>query len=373
MNIDLYRYSLCIALTLMAFFVFRFFFGKVPDKRLFANYLRSRNLMGAALLVLAANYAVHLCFDIRQVNVNAAIVMNLSTYFFGYGLFVAALHTLLNRSYITRKIIVRHCLSWLLYVILSVSALLFTEDGTLKAGLIYSLALMLALYGFSLASHLLKAYHRAVKKMDDTYSDHIATYVRWMSVLTYWMLIFGIGCSVLTFLPDNLVFVWVLSSVPFYIYLYVSYQNYMLFYETVECAIESDPGSDLPATETFSCNPEMQRLVQEWVEAEGYLKPGLTIADLSKTLYTNRTYLSAFINQTYKITFRDWICGMRLGYAKRALLENPDRSIAEIAEKSGFLSVSNFNASFKEREGMTPTKWRISNLSVRQKNADLTK
>lgn len=49
MNIDLYRYSLCIALTLMAFFVFRFFFGKVPDKRLFANYLRSRNLMGAAL------------------------------------------------------------------------------------------------------------------------------------------------------------------------------------------------------------------------------------------------------------------------------------------------------------------------------------
>lgn len=47
MNIDLYRYSLCIALTLMAFFVFRFFFGKVPDKRLFANYLRSRNLMGA--------------------------------------------------------------------------------------------------------------------------------------------------------------------------------------------------------------------------------------------------------------------------------------------------------------------------------------
>ena len=40
----------------------------------------------------------------------------------------------------------------------------------------------------------------ASQKLDDTYSDHIATYVRWMSVLTYWMLIFGIGCSVLTFL-----------------------------------------------------------------------------------------------------------------------------------------------------------------------------
>lgn len=80
----------------------------------------------------------------------------------------------------------------------------------------------------------------------------------------------------------------------------------------------------------------MQRLVQEWVEAEGYLKPGLTIADLSKILYTNRTYLSAFINQTYKVTFREWICGMRIDYAKRALLESPDRSIAEIAENQAF-------------------------------------
>lgn len=373
MDNDLYRYSLCIALTLMAFFAYRFFFGKVPGKRIFDNYLRSRHLMGAALLVLAANYAVHLFMGIRHIDVNAAIVLNLTTYFFSYGLFVAALHTLLNGSYISRKIIARHWLLWLLYVILSMSVLAFAKDGPLKVNLIHLLSLMLAIYGFILAYHLLKAYYKAVKMMDNTHSDHIATYVRWMSVLTYWMLVFGISCSALTFLPDKLVFVWVLSSVPFYSYLYVSYQNYLLFYETIELAIESDQDPEVSVEETFSCNPEMQRLVQEWVEAEGYLKPGLTIADLSKNLYTNRTYLSAFINQTYKITFREWICGMRIDYAKRALLENPDRSIAEIAEKSGFLSVSNFNASFKERESMTPTKWRISNLSVRQKNADLTK
>lgn len=373
MNIDLYRYSLCIALTLMAFFVFRFFFGKVPDKKIFGNYLRSRHLMGAALLVLAANYAVHLCVDIRQVNVNAAIVMNLTTYFFSYGLFVAALHTLLDRSYISRRIVARHCLSWLLYAALSISVLVFVKEGAFKLTMIYLLGLMLAVYGFILASHLLKAYHKAVKMMDNTHADNISTYMSWMSVLTYWMLIFGISCSALTFLPDNLVFLWVLSSVPFYCYLYVSYQNYLLFYETIEQAIESDRESEVPIVETVSCNPEMQRLVQEWVEAEGYLKPGLTISSLSKTLYTNRTYLSSFINQTCKVTFREWICGLRLDYAKRELLEHPDVTIAEIAQKSGFLSLSNFNASFKDREGMTPAKWKISKLSVRQKNADLTK
>ena len=373
MDIDLYRYSLCIALTLMVFFAYRFFFGKVPDKMVFGNYLRSRHLMGAALLVLAVNYAVHLCIDIRHINVDAAIVMNLSTYFFGYGLFVAALHTLLDHSYITRKMVVRHCLLWFLYVVLSVSVLYFAKDGPLKTGMIYSFALMLALYGVFLASRLLKAYHKAVKMMDNTHSDNIETYVRWMSVLTYWMLIFGISCSALTFLPDNLVFLWVLSSVPFYCYLYVSYQNYLLFHETVEKAIESDQDCEVPAEETVSCNPEIQRLVQEWVKADGYLRQGLTISDLSKTLYTNRTYLSSFINQTYKATFREWICGLRIDYAKRALLEHPDVTVAEIAQRSGFLSLSNFNASFKDSEGMTPAKWRINNLSVRQNIADSTK
>lgn len=373
MDIDLYRYSLCIALTLMAFFAYRFFFGKVPDKRIFGNYLRSRHLMGAALVVLAVNYAVHLCVDIRQIDVNAAIVMNLTTYFFSYGLFVAALHTLLDRSYITRKIVVRHCLSWLVYSILSVSVLVFAKDGWFKTSMIYLLGVMLAVYGFILASHLLKAYHIAVKMMDNTHSDNIETYVRWMSVLTYWMLIFGISCSALTFLPDNLVFLWVLSSVPFYCYLYVSYQNYLLFYETVERAIESEHDSEIPVAETVPCNPEIQRLVQEWVKADGYLKQGLTISDLSKSLYTNRTYLSSFINQTYKATFREWICGLRIDYAKRALLDHPDLTIAEIAQRSGFLSLSNFNASFKESEGMTPAKWRISKLSVRQNSVDSTK
>ena len=373
MNIDLYRYSLCVALTLMAFFAYRFFLGEVPDKKIFDNYLRSRYLMGTALLVLAANYAVHLCVDIRQIDVNAAIVMNLTTYFFSYGLFVAALHMLLDRSYISRRVVARHCLLWLLYEIISLSVLVFAEEGVFKTTMIYLLGLMLAVYGFILAFHLLKAYHKAVKVMDNTHSDNISTYVSWMSVLTYWMLIFGISCSALTFLPDNLVFLWVLSSVPFYIYLYVSYQNYLLFYETIEQAIENDLEPEAPIVETVSCNPEMQRLVQEWVEAEGYLKPGLTISALSKTLYTNRTYLSSFINQTCRVTFREWICGLRLDYAKRELLEHPDVTIAEIAQKSGFLSLSNFNASFKDREGMTPTKWRISRLSVRQKNADLTK
>jgi hypothetical protein len=80
----IYSYSLCIALPLMLFFGFYFIFAPVPDKAIFSNYLRSRRVMGFAVLLLAANYSVHFFAEIRFQNVDAAILMNLSTYFLCY-------------------------------------------------------------------------------------------------------------------------------------------------------------------------------------------------------------------------------------------------------------------------------------------------
>ena len=100
MDYPIYSYSLCVALPLMLFFGFYFLFARTPEKTIFENYLRSRRIMGIALLLLAANYSVHFFIGIRFVDVNAAILMNLSTYFLCYWLFSSALTTLLDRFYI---------------------------------------------------------------------------------------------------------------------------------------------------------------------------------------------------------------------------------------------------------------------------------
>ena len=100
MNYTIYDYSLFIALPLMLFFGFYFLLAKIPEKVIFGNYLRSRRIMGIALLLLAANYSMHFFFGIRFNNANAAILMNLSTYFLCYWLFSSALTTLLDRFYI---------------------------------------------------------------------------------------------------------------------------------------------------------------------------------------------------------------------------------------------------------------------------------
>lgn len=370
MNHPLYEYSLCIALPLMLFFGIYFLLAPTPGKAIFSNYLRSRRIMGCALLLLAANYAVHFFFELRFRDVHAAILMNLSTYFLCYWLFSSALTTLLDRFYITHRRLRFHLTAWGLFSLLAGVILLGLPEGTAQMTGLALMAVWLVCYGLWLARRLIRAYRRAVRLFDDTHSDDIGAYIRWMSVFTWWAVIFGVGCGLLTFLPDRYVFLWILSSVPFYIYLYCSYMNYLLFYEQVEQALEEEmpseeeaadmikPEKRLPGHEARPVHTDIAARLSGWIAAGGYLRPGLTIRELADELHTNRTYLSEYIKATYDRSFRDWISGLRIDHAKQLLLRSPELTILEIAERSGFLSPSHFMRTFKEHEACSPARWR---------------
>ena len=375
MEPSIYSFSLCIALPLMLFFGFYFLFAKVPEKKIFENYLRSRRIMGIALLLLAANYSVHFFFGIRFINVNAAILMNLSTYFLCYYLFSSAMITLLDRFYITRKRSWTHIILWMIFSSLSGVVLLLLPGGAVQNIALLALATWLVIYGLMLARRVIVAYRRAVRIFDDTHADDIGAYIEWLSIFTYWALIFGVGCGLLTFLPDEYVYIWILSSIPFYSYLFYSYQNYLLFYEQVENAFEQDIQSEeelltdtetepeiVPEQEVPMSYIEIIEKVDNWIKTDGYVQQGLTIKGLSEILHTNRTYLSAYIKTAYKMTFREWITALRLEYAKNILKEHPEINIQKLAESSGFLSRSNFIKSFTEKEGCTPAKWKKANM-----------
>ena len=369
MEPSIYSYSLCIALPLMLFFGFYFLLAQTPEKAIFENYLRSRRIMGMALLLLAANYSVHFFFGIRFKNVHAAILMNLSTYFLCYYLFSSALITLLDRFYITRKRIRTHIILWIIFSGLSGVVLLLFPDGIVQKSTLLALAAWLVVYGLVLSRRVIVAYRRAVRIFDDTHADDIGAYIKWLSIFTYWALIFGVGCGLLTFLPDEYVYIWILSSIPFYVYLYHCYQNYLLFYEQVENAMEDGMISEeedpcdtkleqIQKLENPSYRSEMAEKINGWIDAEGYIQSGLTIKKLADMLQTNRTYLSEYIKTTYGASFRDWITGLRINYAKRLLAQYPRLTVADISERSGFLSPSHFIRLFKENSGCTPAKWR---------------
>ena len=373
MEPSIYSFSLCTALPLMLFFGFYFLFAKTPEKKIFKNYLRSRQIMGIAMLLLSANYSVHFFFGIRFKNADSAILMNMSTYFLCYSLFSSALIMLLDRFYITKRRVWTHIILWIIFSTLSGVVLFLLPSGIMQKFSLFALAAWLVVFGVVLARRVIIAYRRAIQIFNETQADDIGAYIEWLSIFTYWALIFGVGCGLLTFLPDEYVFIWILSSIPFYSYLFYSYQNYLLFYEQVENAFEQDIQSEEELLTNSGIEPEMVseevpgsytefiEKVDNWIKTDGYVQQGLTIKELSKILYTNRTYLSAYIKTTYKMTFREWITSLRLEYAKNILKEHPEINIQKLAESSGFLSRSNFIKLFSEKEGCTPAKWKKAN------------
>lgn len=373
MEPSIYNFSLCTALPLMLFFGFYFLFAKTPEKKIFKNYLRSRQMMGIAMLLLSANYSVHFFFGIRFKNADSAILMNMSTYFLCYSLFSSALIMLLDRFYITKRRVWTHIILWIIFSTLSGVVLFLLPSGIMQKFSLFALAAWLVVFGVVLARRVIIAYRRAIRIFNETQADDIGAYIEWLSIFTYWAVIFGVGCGLLTFLPDKYVFIWILSSIPFYSYLFYSYQNYLLFYEQVENAFEQDIQSDEELLTNSGIEPEMvseevpgsytefTEKVDNWIKTDGYVQQGLTIKELSKILYTNRTYLSAYIKTTYKMTFREWITSLRLEYAKNILKKHPEINIQKLAESSGFLSRSNFIKLFSEKEGCTPAKWKKAN------------
>ena len=374
MEPSIYSFSLCTALPLMLFFGFYFLFAKTPEKKIFKNYLRSRQTMGIAMLLLSANYSVHFFFGIRFKNADSAILMNMSTYFLCYSLFSSALIMLLDRFYITKRRVWTHIILWIIFSTLSGVVLFLLPSGIMQKISLFALAVWLIVFGVVLARRVIIAYRRAIRIFNETQADDIGAYIEWLSIFTYWALIFGVGCGLLTFLPDEYVFIWILSSIPFYSYLFYSYQNYLLFYEQVENAFEQDIQSEeelltnseteheiVSEKEVPKSYTEFIERVDNWIKTDGYVQQGLTIKELSEILYTNRTYLSAYIKTTYKMTFREWITSLRLEYAKNILKEHPEINIQKLAESSGFLSQSNFIKLFSEKEGCTPAKWKKAN------------
>ena len=373
MEPTIYNFSLCTALPLMLFFGFYFLFAKTPEKKIFKNYLRSRQMMGIAMLLLSANYSVHFFFGIRFKNADSAILMNMSTYFLCYSLFSSALIMLLDRFYITKRRVWTHIILWIIFSTLSGVVLFLLPSGIMQKISLFALAVWLIVFGVVLARRVIIAYRRAIRIFNETQADDIGAYIEWLSIFTYWAVIFGVGCGLLTFLPDKYVFIWILSSIPFYSYLFYSYQNYLLFYEQVENAFEQDMQSEEELLTNSGIEPEMvseevpgsytefTEKVDNWIKTDGYVQQGLTIKELSEILHTNRTYLSAYIKTTYKMTFREWITSLRLEYAKNILKEHPEINIQKLAESSGFLSRSNFIKLFSEKEGCTPAKWKKAN------------
>ena len=79
---------------------------------------------------------------------------------------------------------------------------------------------------------------------------------------------------------------------------------------------------------------------------------------LEITNMSNTTFCSEF-KRSCNMNFKKYLTNVRIGYACRLLIAS-ELIIAEIAYKSGFENLSNFNRQFKRLKGITPIQYRLN-------------
>ncbi|MEJ4087693.1 AraC family transcriptional regulator [Galbibacter orientalis] len=102
-------------------------------------------------------------------------------------------------------------------------------------------------------------------------------------------------------------------------------------------------------------NSDKIKKVYDYIQ-ENYERK-VTLSEMAELINMSEISFNRFLKKRTGKTFIEFINDTRVGYAARWLIEK-DLSIAEIAYKSGFNNIANFNRVFKKVKNATPSQYR---------------
>ena len=124
-------------------------------------------------------------------------------------------------------------------------------------------------------------------------------------------------------------------------------------------------GLRFPAPKAKICDSETRETLNRYrkliIKQKLYLDPDIKMQKLAELLDTQPHRLSEMINTSSGKNFNGFINEFRIRHAKKILLNEPKRSILDIAYASGFNSKSAFYKHFTQCTSMTPSEFRKSN------------
>ena len=158
------------------------------------------------------------------------------------------------------------------------------------------------------------------------------------------------------------------KTVLLFVWYYFFYKALFLKVVVLEHSFES--GWDLPYQEEEDGDDDdehrvlSKRYAEEvnaWFEREKpYLREDLRLTDLQRIFPISRSYLSQLFNGELGQSFSDYVNQFRIEESKRLMDTEPNVSIQEIAERSGFHSISTFRRAFQKCTGTIPSEYKNS-------------
>lgn len=106
-----------------------------------------------------------------------------------------------------------------------------------------------------------------------------------------------------------------------------------------------------------------QRMEQALAFIHRQVHERIELGEVAHAAGMSPTGFSRFFRQQMGRTLTDYVLDLRLGEARRALVES-DATVAEICYRVGFRNLSNFNAQFLARVGMPPRQFRQQQRAI---------
>ena len=331
----------------------------IPRKEETCKLRTARAILSVAYLILAASaYTVFFCKT--EHDPQTVAVVTIATAAFQSLLFTATLLTFIRPLYVTKARTLKQTGGVTILVCLFV--LLALNNHTRWVFYLGASAYVLQLVYYTRLFR--RQYAERLKQLEAYYDDDQREHLRWVKFGFYAALAVGITAIASVWLPPMGYNVFILAYVTFYAWFASRFSNYaakLNYYlpaitqpmeeqsQVIDTAI-----AGLTAEELSRQKEQLKRSLEQWVANSGYIRQEESKEQIAQSLGTEPAFMRWYFSTQMPQDFRSWRVSLRIEYAKRLLVEDPDISMNALARKIGFNTRSNFYGYFKKVTGETP-------------------
>ncbi len=335
-----------VAIFAMAMSLIAFIKPRNPKLK---NYYISRRLLSFAYLILSIS---GLCRVLGKIGLNNHFLPGITLVSVSFQAFLLtfSLITLINIHYITIRRIIYNLLPICMLSGALLFCLFFVKPFNFNINYIFLFFYcgQLAYYFFLFT----REYNQYSKRMDNYFPDDKQKWLGWIKVSFYSAFTIAVMAITALFIPLWAYIIFIILYTIFYIHYAMKYISYISIFHYISPVFES-----LPKEENNN-HKDLDPLIASWVEKKGFIINNISLDILAVKFMTNRSYLSAYINNNKNKNFKTWIGELRIEEAKRLMVESPNLSLSDIAEKTGFKELCTFSRQFSKITGNAPTIWR---------------
>lgn len=350
------------------------------------RYLRSRRLTGLALMVFGVGFLLHWLFMPHFTNLLVGKALSFSYFHIGGVLFSMSHTGLIDRHYLTRRVVIRD-----VSVLLVSLAVYWTNAWIADVTLTYLASALFFLHiGFLTWQFYSRFYsiYGQLKKYADYKPNDTDHEVFWLNISCHLIISFGIGgmlCTVLFHDATSPFTILLLLGLAVFSYIYKTLDSFGLVASEAEEYLresedfmkngnrfsqiftegEDNDDSPVSAPSDEILTAEVLARIELWIADRHYADPKLTIKDTLRQMGINEKTLNCYLGRyTSQPGYRQWLSYLRIEEAKRQLLLHPDYALQSIAIECGYASSSTLVRAFKTQEGTPPMEWYMKNSSL---------